>query len=94
MWTEPSGKVRLEGTVRNAAKHTGLAERTIHHLIEQGEIDSRQPGAHRSTAAIKDAIGRTRRFKRFVNMRDVFRLAYGENEARKMFAQMGLEYGD
>ncbi|HRQ87226.1 MAG TPA: hypothetical protein PLA50_00390 [Bacteroidia bacterium] len=90
LWVEPSGRLRLEGTVRDAARFTGLAQRTIHHCIEDGQIESRQPGAHRSDADRKDAIGRKRRFKRLVNMRDVFKLAYGEREAMRMMEKLGL----
>lgn len=93
LWTEPSGRQRLEGTVRNAAKYTGLAERTIHHLIEAGQIEKRQPGSNRSDAAKPDALGRSRRYKCFVNMRDVFRIAYGKEKAREMLEAMGLGYG-
>lgn len=91
-WVDPQGRTRLEGTVMNASKYTGLAERTIHHYIEEGEIESRQPGANRADAKKLDAIGRERRFKHLVNMRDVFRIAYGELKAREMMAQMGLSY--
>lgn len=91
MWVEPSGRLRLEGTVATAARVTGLATRTIHHYIEDGIIESRQPGANRPDANVPDAAGRTRRFRRLVNMRDVFRLAYGADRAAQIMRELGVE---
>ncbi len=90
IWTEPSGRPRLEGTVKLAAKYTGLAERTIHHLIEEGHIAVRQPGANRDGADKPDSIGRKRRFRYLVNMRDVFRIAYGRETAEGLMRAMGF----
>lgn len=89
-WTEPSGRLRLEGTVRLAAQYTGLAPRTIHDYIECGEIEARSPGSHSRTAAERDTAGRRRGFKKLVNMRDVFRLAYGEERARELCRELGV----
>lgn len=92
LFVEPTRKVRLEGSVENAARCTGLATRTIHHYIAAGEIETRQPGANRRDAEVPDSLGRDRRFKHLVNMRDVFRIAYGEQVARETLKQLGLDY--
>lgn len=91
MWTEPSGRLRLEGTVDVASRYTGLHPRSIYRYIEDGEIESRQPGANRSDAERLNAAGRRRNFKVLVNMRDVFRIAYGEAEARRLCRELGVD---
>lgn len=88
-WTEPSGRLRLEGTVELASKYTGLANRTIHHYIEDGEIEARQPGANRSDQV--NARGRRKSWKCLVDMRDVFRIAYGEEKAAALCRELGVE---
>jgi hypothetical protein len=90
MFAEPSGRLRLEGTVRLAAQYTGLSPRRIHDYIESGEIEARAPGAHTAAAKEPDAMGRRRGFKMLVNMRDVFRLAYGEERARELLRELGV----
>jgi excisionase family DNA binding protein len=91
--TEPSGKLRLEGTVNLAAAYTGLSRQQIYEYIEQGEITARSPGEETKLALTKDVRGRRRGFKKFLDMRDVFRIAYGEEEARKMLKQLGVDPG-
>lgn len=90
-WTEPGGKLRLEGTVALAARYTGLAPRTIHSYIEDGEIASRQPGRHRADGDRLTATGRRPNYKCLVDMRDVFRLAYGAAAAAEVCRQLGVE---
>lgn len=89
-FTEPSGRLRLEGTVRIAAKYTGLHPRSILRYIADGEIEARQPGANRTDGATPNAAGKKRNFKVLVNMRDVFRIAYGKEVAEKMMREMGM----
>lgn len=90
-FTESSGKLRLEGTVALAAKYTGLSPRSIHDYIAAGEIERRQPGANRTDGDTLTTRGRKRHFKCLVNFADVFRIAYGEDEAAKLCEQLGVE---
>lgn len=91
-FTEPSGQLRLECTVETASKYTGLAPRTIHHYIEDGEIDVRQPGLNRVTdESLLTCKGRKKSFKSFLDIRDVFRLAYGQDQAVKLCEELGIE---
>ena len=90
--TEPSGKLRLEGTVRLAAKYTGLSTRQVHRYIEDGEIEARSPGNNRADAETAlDKRGNAVGYKKFLNMRDVFRITYGLDAAEKLLKEMGVE---
>lgn len=90
MHTEPSGALRLEGTVDLAARYTGLSRRQILQYIEDGEIQARSPGANRTDAGSKDAKGRRLGYKFFVNMRDVFRIAYGREQGEALLKELGV----
>lgn len=89
-FTEPSGKLRLEGTVKIASRYTGLSPRSIHRYIEDGEIPARVPGDNRADTG-EDSRGRRRGFKKFLNMAYVWRIAYGPEEARKLCEQLGVD---
>lgn len=89
-WTEPTGKLRLEGTVALAARYTGLSNRQILRYIGDGAIDSRQPGRHADSGGTAKKT-KPRNFKRLVDMRDVFRIAYGDAEAAKLCRQLGID---
>jgi hypothetical protein len=91
MHTEPSGKLRLEGTVELAAHYTGLSKWQIYEYLERGEIEHRSPGENTRLAETLDARGRKRGFKKLLNMFDVFRLAYGEAEARRLVESLGVD---
>jgi hypothetical protein len=85
MWSDPEARLRLEGTVALASKYTGLAPRTIRDYIEDGEIASRQPARNRESDQ-----GKGRNHKHFVDMSDVWRIAYGRQKAEEMCAGVGV----
>ena len=87
----PDGKVVPEMTVAGAADCTGLSTRSIIDLIDDGDIRARQPGANRRTGKPVDSLGRKKGYKLYPHALDVYRIAYGVEEAHRLLTEMGFE---
>lgn len=76
------GRPFLRGPVKTACKVMGITRQRLHQLCEDGTI--------RSTQAATNRKGGARGCKRHVYFEDVFRLTYGEERAKELLADLGL----